>query len=67
MSGIFLHQYIMCFNKIVQHSKTIAMVEKEPLFFVKEQKLEVRSGKVELPGKTPRIKTPYDKNIFDKE
>ena len=65
LSGIFFHRYVTCFNKIVQHSKTIALVEKEPFFFVKEHKLEKRSDKVEPPGKIKRNKAPYDENIFN--
>jgi len=67
LSGIFLHRYLTCFNKIVQHSRTIALVEKEPLFFIKEHKLDKRSVKIAPPAKTQRIKAPYDENIFHKE
>jgi len=64
LAGMFLHRYIMCFNKIVKHSKTIALVEKDPLFYVKEHKLDRHSERVEQPPKTPRVKTAYDEDIF---
>ncbi len=67
LDGIFLFRYITCFNKVVRHSKMIALVEREPLFFVKEHKLELRSDKVEPPENVKRIKAPYDKNIFNKD
>jgi phosphate:Na+ symporter len=67
LSGIFLHRYLTSFNKIVQHSRTIALVEKEPLFFIKEHKLDKRSDKIVPPAKTGRVKAPYDEDIFRKE
>jgi phosphate:Na+ symporter len=67
LCGIFLHRYITCFNKIVQHSKTIAAVEKEPLFFIKEKKLAKKSAKASPPDKNERIKTPYDESLFKKD
>jgi phosphate:Na+ symporter len=65
LSGIFFHQYITCFNKIVRHSKTIALVEKEPFFFIKEHKLEKRSDKVGPQAKTKHVKASYDKDLFN--
>ena len=64
LAGMFLHRYIMCFNKIVKHSKTIALVEKDPLFYVKEHKLEKLAAPIEPQAKTPRVKAPYDEDIF---
>lgn len=64
LSGIFFHRYVICFDKVVKHSKTIALVEKEQFFFVKEHKLERRSDKAEVPGNVPHAKVPYDKDIF---
>ncbi len=69
MIGIFLHRYITCFNKVVKHSKTIALVEQEPLFFLKEHKLERKSGKADSSDKNgePKIALPYDKDLFKKK
>jgi len=67
LCGIFLHRFITCFNKVVKHSKTIALAEKEPFFFLKEHKLEKRSDKVQPPSRIKHIKAPYDKDIFDKD
>jgi phosphate:Na+ symporter len=67
LSGIYLHRYISCFNRIMQHSKTIALMEKEPLFYIKGEKLETQSGKLEPQPKNKKVKASYDQNIFDKE
>jgi phosphate:Na+ symporter len=67
LNGIFLHRYLACFDKIVQQAKTIAEVEKEPLFFIKEHKLDLRSDKVSPLGKVKRTKAAYDADIFKKE
>ncbi len=47
ISGIYFNQYITCFNKIVKHAKTVAVVEKEPLFFIKKHKMEKKATKAE--------------------
>ena len=65
MSAIFFHRYLTSFNKIVKHSKTIALVEKEPWFFVKEHKLDRRSERAGQPGNVKRVAAPYDPKIFD--
>jgi phosphate:Na+ symporter len=64
LSGIFYDRYITCLTKIVGHSRTIALMEKEPLFFVKEHKLEKRSDKVDPPAKVKHAKAHYDESIF---
>lgn len=64
LSGIFFYRYITCFNKLVKHSKTIAIVEKEPFFFVKKHKLELKSEKQEREeNKTQKV--DYDSSIFE--
>jgi phosphate:Na+ symporter len=67
LSGIFSHRYIVCFNRIMHHSKTIALMEKEPLFFIKSRKLAKRSEKSPVPEKAKRVKTPYDSDIFNRD
>ena len=65
LSGIFFIRYVNCFNKLVKHSKTIAVVEKEPFFFIKKHKLEKRT---DLLGPMAKIRDPevgnYDHSIF---
>lgn len=65
LCGIFFIRYVNCFNKLVKHSKTIAVVEKEPFFFIKKHKLEKRTDLLEPMAK---IKDPevgnYDHSIF---
>ena len=65
LSAIFFHRYLTSFNKIVKHSKTIALVEKEPWFFVKEHRLDRRSGRMDPPSDVKRVAAPYDASIFD--
>ncbi len=65
LSAMFFHRYLTAFNKIVKHSKTIALVEKEPWFYLKEHKLDRRSGRVDPPSDVKRVAAPYDASIFD--
>lgn len=68
LSGIFFIRYVNCFNKLVKHSKTIAVVEKEPFFFIKKHKLEKRSDLNDplSPIKDPQVGN-YDHSIFQDE
>ena len=38
--GMFFSEYVAAFDRIVKHSKTIALVEKQPFFWIKRKKLE---------------------------
>lgn len=63
ISGIYYWGYINCFDKIVKHSKLVARMELQPLFFLKEHKLNAKSDRVghrsnsrpEANGKLPHI------------
>ena len=48
LHSIYFFKYIVCFDKLVKHSKTIALVEKEPLFFLKKLKLNKQRICLEL-------------------
>lgn len=38
--GMFFSEYVAAFDRIVKHAKTIALVEKQPFFWIKRKKLE---------------------------
>ena len=40
IGGIFFNEYIAALDRIVKHSKTIALAEKQPQFWIKRTKLE---------------------------
>lgn len=40
IAGIFFSEYIAALDRIVKHSKTIALAEKQPQFWIKRTKLE---------------------------
>lgn len=68
LSGIFFIRYVNCFNKLVKHSKTIAVVEKEPFFFIKKHKLDKRTDLNDptIPVKDKQVGN-YDHSIFKDE
>jgi phosphate:Na+ symporter len=53
LTTIFYHRFVACFDKVVRHSKTIAFNELEPLFFVKQHKLDRHADEIER-GPLPR-------------
>jgi len=65
LNGIFYHRFIICFDKLVKHSKTIALVEKERFFFIKKHKLDKKSEKREPNEKIKHPTIAYDSKIFD--
>ena len=38
--GMFFSEYVAAFDRIVKHAKVIALVEKQPYFWIKRKKLE---------------------------
>lgn len=64
MNGIFFHRLVVCFDKVVKHSKTIALVEKEPFFFLKKHKLEKKIEKLAVQ-QASFVPVDYDKKIFE--
>ncbi len=64
--GMYFFRLIVCFDKLVKHSKTIALVEKERFFFIKKHKMEktasVREKTVEFPEVAP---LEYDRKLFE--
>ena len=43
LTGIFFNRFVAALDKIVKHSRSIALVELQPVFFVKQHKLDKRS------------------------
>ncbi len=63
LNGVYFFRYVTCFNKLVKHSKCIALVEKEPLFLFKRHKLDRTAER--LPPNQPIDKAvAYDQSIF---
>jgi len=68
LNGIYYHRYVICLDKLVKHSKTIAIVEKEPFFFVKKHKLDRTTTKREMNGDTKHTSSiTVDKGLFGDE
>ncbi len=51
IQGIFFHEYLACLDRIVKHAKAIALVEKQPYFWIKRKKLMYTAE--EAPDFTP--------------
>ncbi|HBA83359.1 MAG TPA: hypothetical protein DCZ95_04610 [Verrucomicrobia bacterium] len=51
IQGIYFHEYLACLDRIVKHAKTIALVEKQPFFWIKRKKLRYLGN--EAPDYTP--------------
>ncbi len=57
--GFYLNEYVTGFDRIVRHSKMIALVESHPYFWIKRQKLDLVAP--EAPDyPTPKPKDPND-------
>ncbi|MFH0880743.1 MAG: PhoU domain-containing protein, partial [Lentisphaerota bacterium] len=39
IQGIFFNEYMSCYDRIVKHAKTIALLEKQPYFWIKHKKM----------------------------
>jgi len=40
IAGVYFSEYVAAFDRIVKHSKSIALAEKQPFFWIKRKKLE---------------------------
>lgn len=40
IQGMFFNEYVSTFDRIVKHAKTIALIEKQPFFWIKRRKLQ---------------------------
>ncbi|MBI5490164.1 MAG: Na/Pi cotransporter family protein [Deltaproteobacteria bacterium] len=67
LTAMFYHRFVGCFDKIVRHSKTIAIHEMEPLFFVKPQKFGKHAEEIERASLPRDGFVPVDESIFHEE
>jgi phosphate:Na+ symporter len=51
--GVYYAKFLTCFDKIVRHSNAVANLKKQPLFYVKEYKLEFKSPKLDHENPLP--------------
>ncbi len=65
LTAIFHQQLLACFDKIVRHAKTIALVEQDPKFFVKRKKLERRASLVPRPPLPERCAATPGAGLFE--
>lgn len=65
LTAVFHQQLVVCFDKIVRHAKTIALVEKDPKFFVKRKKLERPAELAPRPPLPRREDVLRDDGLFD--
>lgn len=67
LTAMFYNRFILCFDKVVRHSKTIALAEMEPLFFVKERKLQRPAEEIERPALPKEGGFRVDERLFSFE
>jgi len=65
LTGLIFSRYVACLDKVVKHSKLIAIAELAPVFFVKEYKLDRKSELVERPPLPKNGGFVVDKSIFE--
>ncbi len=59
IAGFYFSEYIAGLDRIVKHSKSIALAERQPQFWIKRKKLERPAG--ESPsGQRPDLVAPHD-------
>ncbi|MBN1270563.1 MAG: Na/Pi cotransporter family protein [Kiritimatiellae bacterium] len=58
-AGIFYSEYIAALDRIVKHSKTIALAESQPQFWIKRKKLDRVAGEAP-PHEIPQLVDPHD-------
>jgi phosphate:Na+ symporter len=54
LAGYYFSLYITAFDRIVKHSKSIALVEQSPSFWIKEKKLDVQAER-QAPREDPEL------------
>lgn len=67
LTAMFYNRFILCFDKVVRHSKTIALAEMEPLFFVKERKLQRQAEEIARPSLPKEGGFKVDERLFSFE
>lgn len=59
LAGFFFNEYISGLDRIVRHSKSIALAERQPQFWIKRKKLD-RPAAPALPSDEPTTVNPRD-------
>jgi phosphate:Na+ symporter len=67
LTAMFYNRFILCLDKVVRHSKLVALAELEPLFFVKEKKMQLHSEQIERPPLQQAGSLPVDERLFSFE
>ena len=67
LTAMFYHRFVACFDKIVRHSKTIAIHEMEPLFFVKPHKFDRHADEIARSSLPRDGYVPVDESLFQEE
>jgi len=67
LTAMFYNRFILCLDKVVRHSKLVAMAELEPLFFVKEKKMQLKSEEIERPPLPAGGSIQIDDRLFSFE
>jgi phosphate:Na+ symporter len=65
LTAMFYNRFILCFDKCVRHSKTIAIAELEPMFFVKPKKLRKHARELARPSLPVNGAFKVDERLFD--
>jgi phosphate:Na+ symporter len=65
LAGMFFFRLVVCFDKLVKHSKTIALVEKERFFFIKKHKMEKTASVREREDTHDIVPLQYDHSMFE--
>ena len=64
LTGIFFSRFLAALDKVVKHSRAIAAVELQPVFFVKRHKLQMKSPVVPVPAEHPAGASPVAPDLF---
>ena len=67
LTAMFYNRFILCFDKTVRHSKTIAIAELEPMFYVKQKKLQKQAQEVVRPSLPKNGAFKVDERLFSFE
>jgi phosphate:Na+ symporter len=64
LTGVFFSRFVAALDKVVKHTRAIAIAELQPVFFVKRHKLERRSPLLPVPTAHPPGAAPVAPDLF---
>lgn len=67
LTGIFYSRFIAALDKVVKHTRAIAIAELQPVFFVKRHKLDKRSPVLPVPAEHAPGAAPVTPDLFADE